>query len=80
MRRFCRCPDAKLFKRISFLFVQPKIYTVDEHRIAPEKIDSHAFYVIEKLRQAGHKAYLVGGVPFFYFTQRKLLLSRRSSL
>lgn len=44
-----------------FLFVQPKIYTVDEHRILPEKIDSHAFYVIEKLRDAGHSAYLVGG-------------------
>jgi poly(A) polymerase len=41
--------------------VQPKIYTVDEHRILPEKIDSHAFYVIEKLREAGHSAYLVGG-------------------
>ncbi len=41
--------------------MQPKIYTVDEHRILPEKIDSHAFYVIEKLRDAGHSAYLVGG-------------------
>ncbi len=41
--------------------MQPKIYTVDEHRILPEKIDSHAFYVIEKLREAGHSAYLVGG-------------------
>ncbi|MBS0626133.1 MAG: polynucleotide adenylyltransferase PcnB [Verrucomicrobia bacterium] len=41
--------------------MQPKIYSVDEHRIPPDKIDSHAFYVIEKLRQAGHSAYLVGG-------------------
>ncbi len=41
--------------------MQPKIYTVDEHGISPDKIDSHAFYVIEKLRQAGYSAYLVGG-------------------
>ncbi|MBU6383634.1 MAG: polynucleotide adenylyltransferase PcnB [Verrucomicrobia bacterium] len=41
--------------------MQPKIYPVDEHKIAPDKIDTHAFYVIQKLRQAGHKAYLVGG-------------------
>ena len=41
--------------------MQPKIYLVDEHKIAPEKIDEHAFYVIQKLRQAGHIAYLVGG-------------------
>jgi poly(A) polymerase len=41
--------------------VQPKIYTVDEHKIAPDKIDTHAYYVIQKLREAGHTAYLVGG-------------------
>lgn len=41
--------------------MQPKIYHVDEHKIAPDKIDSHAFYVIQKLRQAGYIAYLVGG-------------------
>ena len=41
--------------------MQPKIYEVDEHQIAPDKIDTHAFYVIQKLRQAGHIAYLVGG-------------------
>lgn len=41
--------------------MQPKIYPVDEHKIAPDKIDTHAFYVIQKLRQAGHTAYLVGG-------------------
>ena len=41
--------------------MQPKIYDVGEHQIAPDKIDQHAFYVIQKLRQAGHKAYLVGG-------------------
>lgn len=52
-------------------FVQPKIYTAEEHQIVPEKIDSHAFYVIEKLREAGHSAYLVGGGV------RDLLLGRR---
>lgn len=51
--------------------MQPKIYTVDEHQIVPEKIDSDAFYVIEKLRSAGHSAYLVGGGV------RDLLLGRR---
>lgn len=51
--------------------MQPKIYHVDEHQIAPDKIDTHAFYVIQKLRQAGHTAYLVGGGV------RDLLLGQR---
>lgn len=51
--------------------MQPKIYNVDEHQIAPDKIDQHAFYVIQKLRQAGHIAYLVGGGV------RDLLLNQR---
>jgi len=59
------------FTRTLFPAVQPKIYTVDEHRIIPEKIDPDAFYVIEKLRGAGHSAYLVGGGV------RDLLLGRR---
>ncbi len=41
--------------------VLPKRYTAEQHKISSDKIDQHAFYVIEKLRQAGHKAYLVGG-------------------
>lgn len=41
--------------------MDPKIYKIDTHRIAPEKMDEHAFYVIQKLKAAGHKAYLVGG-------------------
>ena len=41
--------------------LQPKVYTVDEHKIAPDKMDQHAHYVIQKLRQGGHHAYLVGG-------------------
>lgn len=51
--------------------MKPKVYHIDEHQIAPEKIDSHAFYVIQKLRQAGHTAYLVGGGV------RDLLLGQR---
>lgn len=51
--------------------MQPKVYNVEEHQIAPDQIDQHAFYVIQKLRQAGHKAYLVGGGV------RDLLLKQR---
>lgn len=51
--------------------MQPKIYPVDEHRISPEKIDPQAAYVIQKLRQSGHTAYLVGGGV------RDLLLNQR---
>lgn len=51
--------------------MQPKIYTVEEHKIAPDKIDTHASYVIQKLREAGHTAYLVGGGV------RDLLLGQR---
>ncbi len=51
--------------------MQPKIYPLDEHQISVDQIDQHAFYVIEKLRQAGHKAYLVGGGV------RDLLLKQR---
>jgi poly(A) polymerase len=41
--------------------LQPKIYTVSEHKIALDKIDKDAYYVIQKLKQAGFTAYLVGG-------------------
>lgn len=41
--------------------MEPKIYKADEHRIPPDQVDQHAYYVIQKLRQAGHSAYLVGG-------------------
>ncbi len=51
--------------------MQPNIYSFQEHLIPPEKIDSHAFYVIEKLRNAGFLAYLVGG------SVRDLLLNVR---
>ncbi len=51
--------------------MQPKVYDVEQHKIPPDKIDQHAWYVIQKLRQAGHAAYLVGGGV------RDLLLSQR---
>src|SRR5579872_669113 len=51
--------------------MHPKIYTVEEHKIAPDKIDTHVFYIIQKLREAGHTAYLVGGGV------RDLLLGQR---
>lgn len=51
--------------------VQPKIYQADEHRIPPDQIDPNVYYIIQKLRQAGYKAYLVGGGV------RDLLLNQR---
>lgn len=51
--------------------MQPKIYSLDDHSIAPDKIDRHAYYVIQKLRAAGYDAYLVGG------SVRDLLLQER---
>ncbi|MDE5776435.1 MAG: polynucleotide adenylyltransferase PcnB, partial [Treponemataceae bacterium] len=37
------------------------VYTKDEHRIPIEKIDSDAIRIIERLKENGHSAYLVGG-------------------
>lgn len=42
-------------------FVQPKIYSEQDHAISINSIDLHALYIIEKLKEAGFKAYLVGG-------------------
>lgn len=41
--------------------MQPKIYFAKEHGIDPSLIDLDALYVLERLRQAGFTAYLVGG-------------------
>ncbi|MFI5344679.1 MAG: hypothetical protein ACHQUC_10735 [Chlamydiales bacterium] len=49
----------------------PKIYFTTEHGIDPALIDRDALYVLEKLRQAGFVAYLVGG------SVRDLLIKRR---
>ena len=51
--------------------MQPKIYSLAEHHIDPSLIDSDALFVLEKLRQAGFTAYLVGG------SVRDLLINRR---
>lgn len=37
------------------------IYTRDEHRILRNRIDSDAFFVVSRLRDAGFDAYIVGG-------------------
>lgn len=41
--------------------MQPKIYSSKDHGIDPSLIDPDALYVLERLRQAGFTAYLVGG-------------------
>lgn len=41
--------------------MEAKVYNKDEHGISNEMIDSHAYYILEKLREHGHEAYLVGG-------------------
>ncbi|GAB4186451.1 MAG: polynucleotide adenylyltransferase PcnB [Simkaniaceae bacterium] len=41
--------------------MQPKIYTKQQHGIQLSHIDRNALYVLEKLRNAGFIAYLVGG-------------------
>ncbi|MCI0381536.1 MAG: polynucleotide adenylyltransferase PcnB [Chlamydiae bacterium] len=51
--------------------MEKKIYTSEEHRIPINKVDSHALYVMEKLRIAGFVAYLVGG------SVRDLLLGKK---
>jgi len=50
--------------------VQPKVYTVSDHDITPSQVDPDALYVLDKLREAGYVAYLVGG------SVRDLLLKR----
>jgi len=41
--------------------VQPKNYTVDQHKIPLNKIDPDALFVISELQKAGYISYLVGG-------------------
>lgn len=50
--------------------MQQRIYEVNEHQLPLDKIDKDALYVLDKLRLAGHVAYLVGG------SVRDLLLGR----
>jgi len=49
---------------------QPKVYSVSDHDINPSSIDLDALFVLNKLREAGFVAYLVGG------SVRDLLLKR----
>jgi poly(A) polymerase len=51
--------------------VEQKIYPVEEHGVSLDQIDTHALYIMEKLRLAGHSAYLVGG------SVRDLLLGKK---
>ncbi len=51
--------------------MQQKIYPFEEHQLPLDKVDSDALYVMEKLRHAGHTAYLVGG------SVRDLLLQKK---
>jgi len=41
--------------------VQQKIYHPDEHNFPIDQVDKDALYVMEKLKNAGYTAYLVGG-------------------
>jgi len=41
--------------------VEPKIYFPEDHGLNEELIDPDALFIINKLRDAGHTAYLVGG-------------------
>jgi poly(A) polymerase len=52
------------------VFVQPKVYSVSDHDIHPDLVDPDALYILNKLREAGFTAYLVGG------SVRDLLLKR----
>ncbi|MDN3505845.1 MAG: polynucleotide adenylyltransferase PcnB [Simkaniaceae bacterium] len=51
--------------------MEQKIIPVQEHQLPIQKVDTHAIYVVEKLKSAGFVAYLVGG------SVRDLLLGRR---
>lgn len=51
--------------------MQPKVYTTDDHHIRDEHIDPDALFVLKRLVEAGHEAFLVGGGV------RDLLLHRR---
>lgn len=41
--------------------MKPKIYFEKDHQISRDSIDSDALYILERLREAGYIAYLVGG-------------------
>jgi poly(A) polymerase len=41
--------------------VRPKEFVAGDHEIDPTHVDSDALYILQKLKEAGHTAYLVGG-------------------
>jgi poly(A) polymerase len=41
--------------------VQPKVYSVSDHDISADSVDPDALFILNKLREAGFIAYLVGG-------------------
>lgn len=41
--------------------MEPNIYTKESHGIDVKRIDIHALTIVEKLKKAGHEAYIVGG-------------------
>lgn len=41
--------------------MEPKIYTSKDHHIRNNLIEKNALHVLQKLQEAGHTAYLVGG-------------------
>src|SRR5437016_4033221 len=47
-----------------------KVIPFEKHQLTIQKVDIHALYVMDKLKQAGYVAYLVGG------SVRDLLLNR----
>ncbi|MEX1012539.1 MAG: polynucleotide adenylyltransferase PcnB [Waddliaceae bacterium] len=51
--------------------MRPKIYYATDHDIDPVQIDNEALYVVQKLVEAGYKAYLVGGSVRDLLTHRK---------
>ncbi len=40
---------------------EPKYYPFEAHQIHPQRLDPNALFVLKKLQEAGHIAYLVGG-------------------
>ena len=51
--------------------MEQKIIPFETHQLPIKQVDTHALYVMEKLKAAGYIAYLVGG------SVRDLLLGRR---
>lgn len=61
--RYQKGPDGKPVKKAV-------VYTAAEHGIDPGSVDTDAVGIVERLRRAGHEAYIVGGAV------RDLLLGR----